>query len=328
MDTEQLRRHVLSLFLRAPAPSTRVGIEHELLAADSKTGDVVAVGRIQQATRHAAYASHLTFEPGGQVELSIPCARSGNAATRQLAAELAVLRGDCAAAGVRLDAVPVDPRPADALSLQLTTPRYVAMQAHFDTIGPAGRRMMRATASTQVCLDWWPGSAGREQWRLLNLAGPFLAAAFARGAGAESRLATWLAVDPGRTAFDDRLLHGDDPVAAYTAFAAAARVFTAPDDVEDHLTTLFPPIRPRGRYLEVRFLDVQHTPDVATVVAAFTALMYDDELRGRTLQRLEPAVDQLEQQWHAAAEGAADLRALGLALVDDALSAAGAWRAA
>ena len=100
------------------------------------------------------------------------------------------------------------------------------MQAHFDTVGPAGRRMMRCTASTQVCLDWWPGRAGLEQWRVLNLAGPFLAAAFARSAGPGSRLATWLAVDPDRTAFDDRLLRGDDPVAAYAAFAAGATAFT------------------------------------------------------------------------------------------------------
>ena len=106
---------------------------------------------------------------------------------------------------------------------QLDSPRYVAMQRHFDSIGPAGRRMMRRTASTQVCLDWWPGTAGLEQWRLLNLAGPFLAAAFARP-GSE-RLATWLAVDPSRTAFDGRLLRGDDPVAAYAGFAAGATAF-------------------------------------------------------------------------------------------------------
>ena len=56
------------------------------------------------------------------------------------------------------------------------------------------------------------GGAGLEQWRLLNLAGPFLAAVFARSAGPGSRLATWLAVDPARTAFDGRLLRGDDPV--------------------------------------------------------------------------------------------------------------------
>ena len=86
--------------------------------------------------------------------------------------------------------------------------------------------------------------------------------------GPASRLATWLDVDPGRTAFDDRLLRGVDPVAAYAEFAASASVFSMPggDPAEPtsfaawsrtheldagtarhHLSTLFPPVRPRGR---------------------------------------------------------------------------------
>ena len=155
------------------------------------------------------------------------------------------------------------------------------MQRHFDSIGPAGRRMMRRTASTQVCLDWWPGGAGLEQWRLLNLAGPFLAAAFARPGS--DRLATWLAVDPSRTAFDGRLLGGDDPVAAYAEFAAGATAFVEPG--EQHLTTLFPPVRPRGRYLEVRFPDVQEDEDIGTLVAVLAALLYDDTCRAEALRR-------------------------------------------
>jgi glutamate--cysteine ligase len=179
------------------------------------------------------------------------------------------------------------------------------MQAHFDTIGPAGRRMMRCTASTQVCLDWWPGRAGLEQWRLLNLAGPFLAAAYARSTGPDSRLATWLAVDPDRTAFDDRLLRGADPVAAYADFARGATAFTAPDE---HLSTLFPPVRPRGRYLEVRFLDVQPEEHLPEVVGTLTRLMYDDAVRRRMLAELEPEAASLDELWRAAADGSLEWR--------------------
>ena len=100
------------------------------------------------------------------------------------------------------------------------------MERHFDTIGPAGRVMMRRTASTQVCLDWWPGDEGVEQYRALLLAGPWLAAAYARSTGPGSRLATWLEVDPDRTAFDDRLL-GGDPVEAYAGSRAGPRAFIA-----------------------------------------------------------------------------------------------------
>ncbi len=174
------------------------------------------------------------------------------------------------------------------------------MQARFDAVGPAGRRMMRATASTQVCLDWWPGRAGLEQWRVLNLAAPFIAAATARATGPASRLATWLEVDPSRTAFDDRLLHGDDPVAAYAAFAAGAVRFVGE---AEHLSTLFPPVRPRGRYLEVRFADVQPLERVAALASSLAELMYDDEVRARALARLAPEAPRLASHWHAAAHG-------------------------
>jgi glutamate--cysteine ligase len=207
------------------------------------------------------------------------------------------------AAGIRIRSIPVDPRRR--VPLQLTSPRYLAMQRHFDTIGPAGRRMMRRTASTQVCLDWWPGRAGAEQWRVLNLAGPFLAAAFARSAGPDGRLTAWLDLDPARTGFDDRVLHGDDPITAYAAFAAGATVFVDGGPAA-HLTTMFPPVRPRATYLEVRFLDAQEPAAAGRAIAALTSLMYDDDRRRRVLAALTPQRHRLAEHWHSAAAGELD----------------------
>lgn len=317
MDERTIRRRVEALFPSARRRAgTRVGLEHELLAADAATGGPVPVGRVCSATTGAAYAGHLGFEPGGQVELSLPPAGSAEELSARLVAELAALRRDCGAAGIRLLAHPVDPRSDAEVPLQLTSPRYLAMQRHFDTIGPAGRAMMRRTASTQVCLDWWPGRAGLEQWHVLQLAGPFLAAAFSRRGGAgPSRLATWLRVDPSRTAFDDRLLRGEDPVLAYVDFARAATVFTAHTDVDEHLTTLFPPVRPRGRYLEVRFPDVQPEAAVVGLVTVLATLAYDDGVRSLTLRRLAGERDRLDERWHGAANVAEDVAALGRELV-------------
>ncbi len=300
MDAE-----VLALFPPARGPrTTRVGVEHELLSRDTITGAAVCPERVR-----AVSSLPVAFEPGGQVELNLPVAPSPEVLVRRLRGAVDRLRGECAAAGVALDARPVDVRSPDEVPLRLTSRRYLAMQAHFDGVGPAGVRMMRCTASTQVCLDWWPGRAGVEQWRVLNLAAPFLAAGFARS----SRLATWLAVDPERTGFDDRLLHGDDPVAAYASFARGATVFVD-GGLTEHLTTLFPPVRPRRRYLELRALDVQPVARVADVLAVCTALLYDDDLRRRTLALLEPRRSSLGELWEAAAAG--DLRDDGLALVD------------
>jgi gamma-glutamylcysteine synthetase len=214
--------------------------------------------------------------------------------------------------GIVLDATPVRDRDL-AVPRFLHSPRYDAMERHFDTVGPAGRRMMRASASTQICLDWWPGAAGMEQWRVLLLAAPFLAAATARSTGTRSRLATWLEVDPSRTAFDGRLLRGGDPVAAYADFAAGAAVFVD-GRVDEHLTTLFPPVRPRGRYLEVRFPDARPAADVAPLAAGLARLLYDDEVRRTALTTLTGEEARLAAHWAAAAAGSLD-EELGLWLL-------------
>ncbi|MFI5708859.1 glutamate-cysteine ligase family protein [Kribbella sp. NPDC051620] len=298
MDTKELRPLVAGLFARGRRRTTRIAVEQEFLVADSTTGAAVPIERVRQAASTAHAAPYVSFEPGGQLELSLPCAQdpAGN-----LRAYTDDLQTHLTAAGIQLHAHPCDPRPEHEVPLQLTTPRYVAMHRHFDTIGPAGRRRMRRTASTQVCLDWWPGAAGIEQWRVLNLAGPFLAARFARSSGLDGRLTTWLRTDPARTGFDDRLLR-KDPVTAYAELAAAAHVFVT-GGAADHLTTLFPPVRPRGTYLEVRFLDAQQPTEVGPVITTLANLLYDDEFRRRTLRRLEPEQPHLADHWHAAAMG-------------------------
>src|SRR5262249_8278686 len=149
--------------------------------------------------------------------------------------------------------------------LRTPTPRYRAMQKVFDETGPDGRRMMRLTASLQICVDLLPGAAGREQWLVANLAGPPLVAVLANPTGIDGRPAglpgartrIWQGVDPRRTGYDGRHLDPVDPIGAYAAFAAAAPRLPIPEaaDPSYHLTTLFPPVRPRGGYLEVRYLD-------------------------------------------------------------------------
>jgi glutamate--cysteine ligase len=316
MTAESYRHLVRGLFPLAAgraSRSTAVAVEHELAAADAETGAAVPIARLRAATSGASYSPYVSFEPGGQVELSLPPARDAATAASRAGADIAALRADCAAAGVVLHAWPVDPRPEAELPLQLTSARYQAMQRHFDTIGPAGRVMMRRTGSTQVCLDWWSGREGVEQWQVLNLAGPFLAAAFARATGPGSRLATWLAVDPDRTAFDGRLLAGDDPVAAYAAFAADATPFV-PEGAE-HLTTLFPPVRPRGRYLEVRFPDVQEDQAIGALVETVATLVHDDAVRAEARHALSGEAARLEQHWYDAAYGLGDVAARGHELV-------------
>ncbi|GAA1935153.1 glutamate-cysteine ligase family protein [Nocardioides marmoribigeumensis] len=294
MDRTEIRSLVGAIFAARSSRTTRVAVEQEHLAVDLLRGGTVAPDRVRPVVAGRPYADLVSFEPGGQVELSLRPAPGPTAMRLDLLGATRAIAADLAEHGIALVAAP---EWHLASRRHLHSPRYDAMERHFDSIGPAGRRMMRSTASTQVCLDWWPGRAGLEQWELLLLAGPFLAAAVCRS----GRLATWLEVDPGRTAFDDRLLHGDDPVRAYADFAAGAHVFVDGGAAE-HLTTLFPPVRPRRGYLEVRFPDARPAEQVEPLVAGLAALLYDDQRRRSALDGLRGERPRLADHWRAAAD--------------------------
>jgi glutamate--cysteine ligase len=291
-------------------PPGRVGIESEWFVHDvADRLDRVSIDRLRQVVDDASPlpgGSALTFEPGGQLELSTACGDNLPHARDLLDGDLRHLdkllvdRG-LVRVGVGLDPVRAPRRIYDA-------PRYAAMEAFFDLDGPAGRVMMASTASVQVCLD--AGSddadvAGR--WALTNALTPVLIAAFANSplrlglptGLACSRQDIWSRIDPTRTAAPG----GADPVEAWTRYALDARVLlvrrtpepwvagpgmtmrewvagSTPwgrpsyDDLAYHLSTLFPPVRPHG-WLELRTIDAlpDHLWPVAVAVA--TALVED-----------------------------------------------------
>lgn len=234
-----------------------------------------------------------TYEPGGQLELSVAPQASVSGLVRELEWCLGSVSetSEIALTGVNpwysLDEIPLT-RP---------TPRYQAMQQLFDCDGDAGRRMMRLTASLQVCVDLLPGEAGREQWLVANLAGPSLVAAFG---GSRERTAIWQGIDPARTAYDGRHLDPKDHVRAYAAFARTASRLPIAEAADDgyHLGTLFPPVRPRGGYLELRYLDAQQ-PTVELFDTIWT-LMYDEGVRRAALDLLLPTLPDYWGLWQTA----------------------------
>ena len=171
-------------------------------------------------------------------------------------------------------------------------------------IGPAGRRMMRQTALTQVCLDWWPGRAGLEQWRVLLLAGPFLAAAFARSAGPTSRLATWLAVDPDRTGVRRPAAARRRPGGGVRRLRARRRRRSS-TRTRQHLSTLFPPVPPAGplpRGAVPR--TCSPTTSVGPLAEVLAELLYDDERAPPgAAPRWRPSDPRLAEHWDDAAHG-------------------------
>jgi glutamate--cysteine ligase len=312
-----------------------IGLEAEWHVYDqADTTRVVPIEEVETVIARVGQlpgGSRVTFEPGGQLELSSPPAPGVDVACDVLAADHRAVAGALAEVGLLLVAAGFDPvRPPVR---QLRRPRYDAMEAFFDGDGPAGRRMMCRTAALQVNVDAGSEADAERRWRLAHLIGPALSAAFATSPVAEgapsgwvsTRLATWLAIDPSRTA----AVQGDRD--AFIAYALDANVMlvrhddlfepmphrlsfsdwiraghpfgpATADDLDYHLTTLFPPVRPR-RWMELRYLDALPDPWWRVAAAVVTALL-DDRAAGH---EAEAACAPVADRWCEAARlGLAD----------------------
>jgi glutamate--cysteine ligase len=338
----EAHRAIASQGFDRPSPSTvtdhEVGIELEWLAVD-------AVEPSRPAARDAVRAavsvvdplpggSRITFEPGGQVELSSPPLPLGRACAAT-ARDAAILGDALAASGVALVALGLEPGPRRERTLH--SPRYDAMEAYFDSSNAAGRTMMRSTAALQVNLDLGAGSVVEARWRAAHDLGPMLAAAFANSPiGADgptgyrsTRLAVWSEIDAYRTLAPPPLGDCRDAWATYALAAPVMLVrasaehhvpvltrlpfgdwidsghelgFPTLEDLEYHLTTLFPPVRPRG-WLELRMLDAVPSPWWCAAVAVSAVLVGDSRLMARVASALAPT----RGRWSAAARhGLAD----------------------
>ncbi len=309
-----------------PAADDLVGVETERLVvhaiSPTEPLDLAVLDSSLSGLGPLPGASRLTLEPGGQVELSSLPAASAGEACDAVAADWNVVEAALSAHGLGVHSVGVDPHRPPVRIVQ--SPRYRAMETFFDTDGPAGRWMMGATASVQVNLGLGEGD---DRWRLLHDAGPTLIAAFAnsplaggRPTGWQSaRWAIWRAIDPSRTAPPHRpgldgwvdyaigartmlIRHDGEEFHPVQDQLSLGRWLTCghelgwptADDVTYHLSTLFPPVRPRG-WLEVRYLDA--LPDPWWRVAALVVVA----LAGRP-DLTHAAVAGTETLWGEAAQ--------------------------
>ena len=299
----------------------RIGAEVEIIPAYSATGrplplegqdaSTLAILRVAGAAagwreRRSSKANvpeiempdggRITFEPGGQIEISSAPDPSLSALVGRLRATVRAI-AEAAPDGVELLSRGIDPRTrVEDVAPQLDADRYRRMLRHFDRIGPSGARMMRQTASFQVCVDG--GDAPELTWTVLNALAPFMVAMFAnspRYAGRDTghksyRRHIWATLDPRRTGL---LGVASDPVAEYLDFALDAPAFLLPDvngtaapfsywlargeatasDWCTHLSTLFPEVRPRG-YFEVRSADVVAPEWYAVPLVVVAGLVY------------------------------------------------------
>ena len=242
--------------------------------------------------------SHISFEPGGQIEISTAPKPTASEIIDSTQSLVKVLRDAMSTAGIELLARGVDPFNAiDAVPLQLQRDRYAGMTRYFDSIGPSGVQMMRQTAALQINLE--RGEDPKSRWRVLNSLAPIAVALFANSrqyarkptAWASYRAQLWRTLDPSRTGiiYDEAA-----PAERYLRFALDAiamrgrgseyRAFRewigepaiGREDWLFHLTTLFPEVRPK-EFFELRSADTIEPDALAAPVVFVTSLLYDEE---------------------------------------------------
>ncbi|MET7598189.1 ergothioneine biosynthesis glutamate--cysteine ligase EgtA [Streptomyces sp. NPDC004082] len=328
-------------------PPRLLGVEVEWLVHELREPRLpVTPARLEAAytaVRALPLRSALTVEPGGQLELSSLPAASLMECVETVSADLAAVRGALRERGLGLSGYGQDPwKPPSRF---LREPRYDAMERCLDRTGPEGRAMMCSSASVQVCLDAGyeePGPLGHgRRWWLAHQLGAVLVAAFANSPMAagrptgwrSTRQSLWAAMDPGRSgapslAGDPRATWArhvlDAPVMCVRnpdgpwstpeglTFRAWTRSGSPPDrtDLDYHLTTLFPPVRPRG-HLELRMIDAQPGDDGWMVPLAVTTALFDDAEAAETAYRtVKPLAERAGSQaapcnplWTEAARG-------------------------
>ncbi|GAA2143516.1 glutamate-cysteine ligase family protein [Glycomyces algeriensis] len=284
-------------------PSRRVGVELEWLVdprGDLETGwDLPNGGTVSR-------------EAGGQAEMSSAPADDlaaciASAETDQAALEAALATRGQTVRGGGFDGVRNPVRHLDE-------PRYRAMEAYYDRKGPWGRMVMCGTASVQINLDAGDDDAElRRRWDLAHRLGPVLIAAFANSPELDGRPSGWKST---RQALWHQLPGWGDPVSEegdlrrdfakwvldaemVCAQCEPPREWDVPpgmtlrdwissghdgrrptrDDVEYHMSTLFPPVRPRG-WLELRMIDQQDGD--GWIVPAIVATTLIDDPRAAT----------------------------------------------
>jgi glutamate--cysteine ligase len=220
-----------------------VGLEIETHLVDLEAPpDRVSWDRVQAfagAARAAAGRNAVTFEPGGQVELSGPPGRDVAAAAAELRHDVQAVRLVLAELRLGLAHAGADPaRPSRRVNPRQ---RYRAMERHYAATGhgDAGATMMNSTAALQVNLEAGPAHGWAQRVARAHRIGPALVAISAcspwlhgRDTGWKSaRQRAWAGLDQracgpvaGCVAPSPAADEGLDPASAWARFALAAPV--------------------------------------------------------------------------------------------------------
>jgi glutamate--cysteine ligase len=323
LDAADVESYIHDFSFKVGEPKL-VGTELEWLVFD-KVRQVVPPEHTLATLGDLSLRGSVSAEPGGQLELS-SMPTDLETCVSDAVNDMSKIRDRLTAASI--DLVGLGLNPYDSPHLYREVPRYLAMREAFDRVNDAGNWMLCNTASVQIAVD--AGREGdqehsfRRRWHAANAIGPIMVAAFANSPTARNRLtgwrstrqSIWMQIDPSRTSPPTQ---DEDPRLAWTRYALDAKVvcirrsagepWSAPEgltfrrwindgsprrptlgDLRYHLTTLFPPVRPRG-YLELRMVDAQRDNNWIVAVAVAKALLDDAHALDLAMESAEPLTD-------------------------------------
>lgn len=271
--------------------------------------------------------SVVTVEPGGAVELSGPPEDGVAAAIEVMSNDQVVLRKAFASAGLGLVYLGADPLRAPKRVNPGARYRAMEEFFAASNSAEAGAAMMTSTAAVQVNLDAGPQAGWADRVRLAHALGPTMIAIAANSPMLSGDFSGWVSTRQWVWGQMDSArcgpilgASGDDPGTDWARYALKAPVMMVhnpegPDfralthyvsfadwadgsallcdrrptlaDLDYHLTTLFPPVRPR-QWLEIRYLD--SAPDAYWPAIAFTlvALLDDPAAADAAAAAVEP----------------------------------------
>ncbi len=289
--------------------------------------------RNSEVLKIALDKDYITFEPGGQVECSTqpyPCLDQALARLKEVQN---TTHERMQLGGWSPLYMGIDPwHTVEEIGLQVTKPRYQKMDKYFQSVSPAGRRMMRQTCTQQTNLDFGPNEDTLvKRYMGSQMLAPLATALFAYSGIVDGKVRDedsyrsriWREIDSSRTGLVGlksvvQKLSKQSCVDTYLDFSLRAPLVfiersgqyietsgvdfetwmttsTESPTIEDyklHLSLLFPEVRPKG-FLEMRAVDGPGRAWESVPSAFFTGLIYDDDALELVIEMMMPEIENL-----------------------------------